>query len=282
MELDSRKELNALNEIRDMALLLSLGNAYLCEEVFLKKIGANLHSTLSKLEMEILSVKKRFPGKFAVDVDTDTTLAELQVHAEQLQDPESVISDKCAAGELGRDLERIVGDLTKAVKTVRSKVEGQLPTPTRRVSFFGFLRWFKVIGALIRGLWKLILKIVIILVIIAIGPMAYLSLTMEETGSYEKEIQQSRAHIQAQREIVSSIERQRKEINEKISALSRPDLSRQERIDIMELMVAIHGLDDKRNKVEVDIADHENRIKLDQEKIEEIERKPLIKRLFRL
>ncbi|MCJ7593607.1 MAG: hypothetical protein MUO52_02405 [Desulfobacterales bacterium] len=281
MDLEPRKELKALQEMRELALLLSLGNVYLCEEVFLRKIGRTIESTHKRLETEILSLKERFPGKFAIDVNTDKSLKELQVHADQMQNPETGISDRCMAGELGRALEKIVGDLTAAVKVVRSKVAGDLPTYSRRASLFDLLEWVKAIGTLIKGLWKLLLKIVIILLIIVIGPVTYLSLTTEETGPYEKEVHQSRAHIQAQRETITAMERQRGEINQKISALSRPDLTREERIDIMGLMVAIHGLAEKRNKVEVDIADHENRIKHNQEKIDEIEKKPYLKRLFR-
>jgi len=282
MDLDPRKELKALREIRDLALLLSLGNVYLCEEVFLKKIGRNIESTHKRLEAEILSLKERFPGKFTIDVNTGKSLKELQAHADQMQNAETGISDRCMAGKLGRELEKIVGDLTAAVKVVKGEVAGETPTFTRRrVPFFFLLGWIKAIGTLIRGLWKLLFKMVILLLIIVIGPLAYLSLTMEETGTYEKEIRESRTYIQSQRESISSIERQRGEINQKIASLSRPDLTRQERIDIMDLMVAIHGLDAKRNKIEVDIADHESRIMHNQEKIDEIEKKPFLRRLLR-
>jgi hypothetical protein len=44
----------ALHDIRDKILVLSLGNAFLCEEVFLKKTGIAIESQLDNLRQEII------------------------------------------------------------------------------------------------------------------------------------------------------------------------------------------------------------------------------------
>jgi len=75
----------ALHDIRDKAILLSLGKAFLCEEVFLMKIGHSIDESLEHLREDILSLKMRFVGKFVEEVDTDSILDDLHSQASFLQ-----------------------------------------------------------------------------------------------------------------------------------------------------------------------------------------------------
>ncbi|MBW1888101.1 MAG: hypothetical protein JRI52_07100, partial [Deltaproteobacteria bacterium] len=52
---DPQNVIRALNEIRDNALMLSLANAYFCDEPFLKKIGRTIDSNVEKLKGDIYS-----------------------------------------------------------------------------------------------------------------------------------------------------------------------------------------------------------------------------------
>ena len=244
-------------------------------------MGRNIQATHKRLQTEILSLQQRFPGKVAIDVKSDKTLQRLLVHAEQLKNPEAAVSDRCTAGELGRELEKLVRDLTAAVTVAGPKVARERPIPTRRASFPGLLMWVNAVGSLIRGVGKLSLRVAMILLIIVIGPLVYLFLTMEEPGTYEKEIELSRQHIQEQRKTITSLERKREELEKRISSMSEPDTTRQEKIEIMELVVQVHTIDEKRNKMEVDIADHEERMKSNRENIDEVGKKSFLKRLFK-
>src|SRR5512136_202273 len=88
----------SLHEIRDKAILLSLGKAFLCEEVFLMKIGQALDESLERLREDILTLKMRFVGKFVEDVDTDSILDEIHGQAQLLQTPGKRVTDKCTIG----------------------------------------------------------------------------------------------------------------------------------------------------------------------------------------
>ncbi|MFH1349455.1 MAG: hypothetical protein ABII26_00815, partial [Pseudomonadota bacterium] len=68
---DSQKSFSALNGLRDQALLLDLGQAYLCKESILQKMGAEMDSNATQLSLDIQALKKRYPGKFAREIDTD-------------------------------------------------------------------------------------------------------------------------------------------------------------------------------------------------------------------
>lgn len=283
MEAKVQSELNALHEIRDIALMLSVGNIYLCEEPFLKKIGHAVDAVLEDLHGEILSLKKQFPGRFAQDIDTDAILEELHAKAERLQNADAAINNKCAGGQLGRELEEMVSTLTAAVNEVTFKIEGKLPGSARRYSLLSLFKPFKAVGRLVSAFSSLVVKLALFLIILAIGPLAYLFVSMEKEGGIQKAIDQSHAYIQTQSQALSSLEQERAQIAKQIQAmrLREEELNRQEKIEIMELSVKVHALDQQRQAIEVEIASQENQITDNLERLKEVKNKPFLKRLLR-
>ena len=283
MEAKVQSELNALHEIRDIALMLSVGNIYLCEEPFLKKIGHAVDAVLEDLHGEILSLKKQFPGRFAQDIDTDAILEEVHAKAERLQNADAAINNKCAGGQLGRELEEMVSTLTAAVKEVTFKIEGKLPGSARRYSLLSLFKPFKAVGRLVSAFSSLVVKLALFLIILAIGPLAYLFISMEKEGSIQKVIDESQAYIQTQSQALSSLEQERAQIAKQIQAmrLREEELNRQEKIEIMELSVKVHALDQQRQAIEVEIASQENQITDNLERLKEVKNKPFLKRLLR-
>jgi hypothetical protein len=283
LEAKAGSELSALHDIRDIALMLSVGNVYLCEEPFLKKIGHAVDRVLEDLHGEILSLKKKFPGQFAQDIDTDAILEDLHAKAEQLQNADAAINTKCGGGQLGKELEEMVSTLTAAVKEVTFKIEGKLPGSARRYSLLSLFNPFKALGRLVSTFSSLVVKLVLFIIILAIGPFAYLFISMENEGTIQKAIDQSEAYIQKERQNIVSLEEERAPIAKQIEALRlREDkLNRQEKIDIMELSVKVHALDQKRQAIEVEIASHEHKIAKNLEKIEEVKKKSFLQRLLR-
>jgi cell division protein FtsB len=274
--------LSALQEIRDRAYILSLGNAYLCEDVFLRKMGTEIVSMVQRLSDDIISIKKRFPGKFADDVDTETLLEELHARGEKLQNPDSAMSDKCAAGELGRELEQTVQDLTRAIKRITAKVEGSLPEYTKKDAVLDALgRARAPASTAASSVVALIFKLVAFLLILATGPFVYLLVTMEREPALLAEMSKSEALIRSQRAIIASLEKEKSEINRQIEELRQKGEDRQDKIAIMDLNVRAHGLEEKQSKSEVEIANLEEQINKDRAKVEEIHRKSFIQRLLR-
>ncbi len=271
----------ALHEIRDRAYLLSLGNVYLCEDVFLRKIGNEIESLMERLKEEILSIKKRFPGQLASDVDMEAVLEDLRSRTAELKNPDPGLGDKCTAGELGRELEESIRSLTSAIKTLTAKVEGELPEYSKKDAVLDALSVAKTPASVISSTMASIFKGVIILLLLALGPLAYLFLTMERESSLMKEIAESGARISSVRERMSSLEKEREEIVQKIEKLRGDDAPRQDKISILDLNVQIHSLDDKLGKSEVEIADEEEKIKASEAKIENIKNKPFVQRLLK-
>jgi hypothetical protein len=269
---------DSLHEIRDKAILLSLGKAFLCEEVFLKKIGQSIDESIETLREDILSLKTRFVGKFVKDVDTDSILAELHSQATFLQAPDRKVTDKCTVGTLGAELEESVKMLTQAIKVIKGKVEGEVEEYTKKDAV---VKGAKTAGSLVSSLVSLVVKMVVLLFLLALGPATYLGVTMDREGSLQKQIAESKATIQSQREQIASLTKERGELSGRIESSQGDNLSRQQKLEMMDLNVKVHGLDQRVHKAEAEITEHERVIKLSQQKIEEIKAKPFLQRFLR-
>ena len=274
---DSYEPFGALNEIRDSVFLLSFGKAYLCEEPFLKKIGATMDARLTSLQQDILSPKKQFPGKFANEVETDGVLEELRETARRLQNPDQEINEFCTVGRLGEQLEASVRTLTEAIKKIRMQVEGASPAYNKADSFVGLLDRLSPAG---KGL-SVLIKGFGVLCLVAVLAFVFLFVTMEKEGTLQKEIGNKEAYIRSQREIASQLVRQKEEISQKAASMMKADLARKAKIEIMELNLEIHQLDERVNQLEADIAVQEKEIQKNRRKIEEMKRKSLLRRLLR-
>ena len=281
MDNDPQKNLSALNEIRASVLMLSIGNAYLCEEPFLKKIGRRIDVNVEKLKTDISSLKKKCPGKFATEVDTDEILKEIHGTAQRLQEPDKEIEEKCTVGALGQELEANIHTLAEAIKTVKIQVEGKSLTYTRKDSVFKTVGSVKNIGSSIGSAFALFLKILFCLIVISVLPLSYLFFTMDKEEHLLKEIANNEQYIQSQQGILSTLDAEKMQISQEIEKMKQKDLSRQEKIEMMDLDMKIHKVDEKRGKVEIDISIHEKEIQDNRKKIVEIKEKSFIRRLLR-
>jgi hypothetical protein len=269
---------DSLHEIREKAILLSLGKAFLCEEVFLMKIGHSIDESLEHLREDILSLKMRFVGKFVEDVDTDSILDELHSQAQFLQTPDRRVTDKCTVGTLGAELEDTVKTLTEAIKTVKSKVEGEVEEYTAKEAV---VKGAKTAGSLVSRLVSLVVKLVILVFLLALGPAIYLGVTMDREGPLQKQMAESETFIQSQKAQIASLRKERDELAARAESSQGDNLSREQKLEIMDLSVKVHTLDQRVNKAEADITEHERLIRLNQQKLQEVKSKPFLQRYLR-
>lgn len=275
------KEFPALHEIRDRTLILSLGNAFLCEEVFLKKAGNAIDSQLENLRQEIQTLKMRFPGKFTTEIDTDSIVEEMHAHAQRLQNPNKGLTDKCTIGALGRELEQTLDALTVAIRKIKRKVEGETPAYTAKDSVLGVLGKAKAPASMATRLISLAVKTVVVLLLLSLGPLAYLVLTMDREGALLKDIKESEAYIETQKDFIASAEEERAMLSQKIQSMQADDVPRETKLEIMEMNVKVHSLDQSRHRAEAEITDHESRIKDRKQRLQEVREKPFLDRLLR-
>jgi hypothetical protein len=416
MDSDPQYTFDGINEIRERALMLSLGNEYLCKDIFLKKMGVSIALNVKELASDISSLKSNSPGKSGNVVEADQILKGMYRTARRLQEPDDEISKKCSVGVLGRELEASVNSLARvlkamrhetgeeepvypepeppapapvrveveekkpvytepepvAVDAVRLEVEEEKPVYTepepefpaaetfrleieeekpvytepepvaadavrleieeekpvytetearlvdaisieyeqkppvrtrakapatgaarfpakerravRRKPGVSFspLGWIRSLGHMIAATVTFIVKLFVTLtlvpliaVMICIVPFTYLYVTMESEEKLLEGISRSQTYIQTQQEILATLDYQ------KIDDMSRRELSRQEKVEVMDLYVNIHKLDEERSNLQVEIQLQEQKIEEKQERIEEIKEKSFVERLLR-
>ncbi len=272
--------IKSLGRIRDSALLLSLGNPYLCEEPFLIKIGHSIDANLEKLKEDISFLKSKFPGKFTREVDTDEIINELHSIAQSLMESDSKVNERCIVGELGRDLETTITTLSDAIKVIRGQIDGSGAVYTKKDSVLKFAGGFQSLWSFIKTAATVSLKILIGLILISLLLFAYLFLTMETEGSFLKEMTKSQTHIRVQEDIVSQIDQRKEELTQKIRSMEKGTVSRKDKVEIMDLEIEIHTIDEGRQRAEFEIDTHKKKVSDYQRRIKELKETPFTKRFF--
>ena len=281
MDLKAQSDFPALTEIRDRVLLLVVGNAYLCEEFFLKKFGDSIDLMADKLKEDIEELKRSYPGKFVSEVDTNEILQGIQKTAQKLKDPDEKLNQECTVGELGKELETQLKSLNQAVGAIQKQVEGMARPYRKTDAIFGVFSSLKEVLRPVRVAGPLFLKIFLCLVAVAVLGFGYLFFTMEKEGSLLEEISQSEAYINSKQGDISKLSSSADELRRKIDEMRDRELTRQQKVEVMELSDKLHTLNNEKQQVESTIRIHEAQITEKRKKIEEIEKKPFFKRLFR-
>ena len=269
-----------MREVRDRALLLSLGNAYLCEPPFLKKIGGELEYALTVLHDDILRIKKKFPGKFAQEVDTDSILNGMQEMARKLKASDKKVQELCTVGKFGRDLEERLRTLSEAVQDMRRRVEGGAqPYTGKEAAVAGVFFRFKNV---FRGGLGFIGRIISLTLILLIIGFSYLFITMDRTSGIEKEMARTQAQIQILEKELAGIQDEMKPVEKKMKYLEGKTGSRKSKVQWMELRIELKKIEEKAQVVEGDLALRQLEQKEAEERLQSIKTRSFLERLFRI
>ena len=279
MTVGSSTPFDAFREIRDKALLLSLGSAYLCEPPFLAKYGAEVEHALSRLDRDIQSLKERFPGKAAQEVDTDGILQGMRNLAERMQEAAPPLREECKAGGVGAALETQLRALSEAVREVRRQVEGDPAgySGTEAVAGTVARAGRAVLGGV--GVLGKVVGVILLALIVVFG---YLFVTMEREAGFEKEIEARRQQIQVLKEDLSRLEQEKIDPLEfRIRELEREGSGRSDKVRELELSVKLGALEQEAATLRGEIKQHEIGIQAAEEALKSLERKGFLERLLR-
>ena len=278
---DTRQAVNSLSVLKDQALLLSMANEYLCEDLFLIKFGNDISRSLQRLKGEIAALKKEFPGKFTTEIETDSLLAKINKTAQAMINSEREIRKRCSSGALGSKLESDIRLIENAVEEIRLQVYGESVTYTKKDSVAGLIDGVKSLGSSIGRLIILSMKIASGLIIVTFILFLYLFFTMEKEEKYLKKIDQNQAYITSQKDELSRLNLKKDELSKEIKALDSQDLKRDSKIAILDKDVEIHNINLESKKIEAELIEYEKRIIEYQGKIKDIRKTPFLKRLLR-
>jgi hypothetical protein len=279
-----QKPSNALSEIRDRCLLLILANEYLCEKVFLFRMGIAITSYAEALRGEIIALKKRFPGKFVHEVETDKMLSDIKAFAENLKKGDKETKRKCLSGQLGHELEEKVNTLSKAIQIINEQVEGDSVSYSAKDSFSGL---FGRLKAIVFWLWSsttFISKILVFSLIIALIVFNFLLWTMENEEDYQKQIVKAEEIIHSQEQIITEVENEKLTLAKKMEILqgTNGNVGRNEKLEILALTLQVEDQEQKKNKALIEMDVQKKKVEENRRIIDGLIQKSFWQRLLRM
>jgi uncharacterized protein (DUF342 family) len=271
----------ALNKIRENVLLLLIAKEYLCEDVFLTKIGKSIEQNIIKLKDDISSLKKVFPGKLKAEVKIQPVLENLSTTAKSLIEQSEDIKKNCMAGELGRQLTADTKSIADAVNTLRIQILGKAAVYQGKKSFSDIFAGLK---DSLMPFWNILMigaKILSLLIIITVGSFLYLYFTMEKEGPLLESITESRSLVSDRQETISQLESRKMELLEEKKSIEDEVMERRDKVALMDLEMEIQSINQQRDSLEAEIIAHQKKIDANLERIEVINKTPFLERLLR-
>ena len=265
--------------IRDKALLIGLGSAYLCEPPFLARFGSEVERSLVLLDRDIRGLKERFPGKSSQEADTDRALDGLRDLAGRMKEADPALQKECAAGQLGTALEEQLKSLSDAVQEVRRRVEGE---PTRYSGTEAVTGTFRrAVHAVLEG-FGVLGKAVGVVLLALIVTSGYLFVTMERETDFERKIADHRQQVQVLMEDLARLEQEKiAPLELRIRQLEREGRGRADKLRKLELSVELGRLEREATNLRGEIKEREIRIQAAEEALKRLEQKGFLERLLR-
>jgi len=276
---DSKHNEKALIGLRKSALLLLMGNKYLCSEVFLKKIGNYIKEDLIKLEKEIVTLKKSFPGKFINEVDTDGIIGKIRSNAAAMMETDKGNHNSDFLVTLGSTLEADLKAVEEAIGLIRLQLKGK---STSYSAVSNIVRQTKDIGELLRNMFIGAIKIGGVLILVFIMALLFLYVTMPKEGIYQKKITKSEIRVAVLQQQISIFNDEIKAVSLKIKAMEDNADLRAQRIEILNLDMEIVELKDQIDNAEAEIETLEKTVMESQQVIETLRSTPIVNRILRL
>ncbi|MBN2419070.1 MAG: hypothetical protein JXL81_06765 [Deltaproteobacteria bacterium] len=274
-------DFQSLRNIRDNTLLITIAKEYLSENIFLKKIGSEIKKNLSALRDDIVALKKQFPGKFTQEVDTDSIMNSFESTTHEMLSGGDELKKNCISGKLGVTLNSDVVKITEAIEKIWHQVKGSDIKYTATDSISGFFDRLNVFSAIAR-LFSRFIRIIILIFIILIAGFFYLFFTMEKEAPILADNKVLITFIDEKKVVLNELERKKSDAQKKLKALESGKLQRKDKIAILDIETQIQGLNQEIHAVEGLINIRMQALDENNKKLEILEKKSFLDKLFRL
>jgi len=270
-----------IKAIQNIAIMLTGAAEFVCEGRILKKFSRDIEANLERLETDIASLKKKFPGKFPETLSPDSSLARIRDIATMLKGDNADVEAKCRSGSLGNELNRTVIELKGTVKDTLDTLGGRVSAYTvadaigayrgRVKSFLLDLSPFVSHGG----------RIVLAAMLAAVFSFCYLYLTMESEDALLGSIKDDLAYVEKQKDALRRQRQEYREIRENIKSLEKNELTRQDKIEFLNLSKREREIGELMDETMISIEEREKGVAEKNKKIEEIRKKTFFQRLVR-
>ncbi len=271
----------AIKAIQNIAIMLTGATEAVCEGRILKRFSGEIEANLERLETDIASLKKKFPGKFPETLKPDSSLSKIRDVAITLGGDNADIEAKCRKGDLGNELTTRVVELKGIVKDIWDTLSGKVSkyTFTDRVADYG--RRVRSSLLYLSPLVSNTARIILAALLVTIFAFVYLFLTMESEDVLFKSIKNDHASIEKQKDTLGRQRKEYEEIREKIKSFDKNKIGREGRIQLLNLSMEERKIKDLIDKTMLSIETREKEIAEKRKKIEEIRKKSFFQKLLR-
>lgn len=271
----------AIKAIQNIAIMLTGATEAVCEGRILSRFSGEIEANLERLETDIASLKKKFPGKFPESLKPDSSLSKIRDIATVLKGDNADIEAKCRKGDLGNELTIRVLELKGIVQDIRDTLDGKVSryTFTDRMADYGGR-----VGSSLSGLSFLVLnmgRIILVALVLAVFSFVYLFLTMESENVLLENIRSDQDSVERNKDALGRQRQEYKEIREKIKFLENKELIREDGIQWLDLSMEERKIKDLIEKTLLSIEEKEKEIAEKHKKVEEIRKKSFFQILLR-
>ncbi len=275
----------SLWELKDYGILLRLGGEYLCEQPVLEKLGLDLEKTAESLRDYVEQLKGKFVGKPVEEIDFSEPLERIKEVAEGLKDPDEQIEEKCKTGQLGIVLSETRTTLRNRIDEFADKIEGKSVSYKKTDSLYQHLERVKYLFLSLIRTYKILSRVIACVGVACFITFVVLLATMQTEKELLVKVGRTKAEIQTKQATLHNLGERMKSIQEQIKALElgqEGELTREQKIKIMELNLATHKLSEKMEKLQFEIEMYRKQLQKEKKEIIELKNKSILQRLLRL
>lgn len=273
---------NTLRQIQNIGIMLDGASEYVCEDGVLKRFSKYLETYTKTLETDVRTLKKRFPGRFPNTPRVDSSLSRIRDISKSMRGGKKPDAEaECRAGRLGHELTAEIVELRGGVQDIWDTVSGKVKryTVAERIAgqggkvtaAFYYLSPFAPIPR------KIILA-VIILVLIGFGGLYF---TMESETALVQGIKDDMAHLETNKEELAGKMQEYEKTAAEIKMLEKKNLSRKDKIRLLNLSVEEGKLSEFIEKTKVLIEKRERELEIKKGRLEELRSKSFFQKLLR-
>ena len=272
----------AIRAIQDIAVMLTGASEYVCEGRMLKRYSSEIETNLDNLETYLSRLKRSFPGKFPAALSPDSSLSKIREIVTSMKGDEAKLEAKCRAGELGNELSLGLKELKAILADIWDTLGGKVVPKygfADRIAEKGgkFKSLFLGLSPLVSTTGKLILAVILILIL----SFVYLFVTMESEDALVTSINRDITSIQTQKDALAKLRKDYEEATRTINALRKKKLSRNAKIQLLDLSTKSKKLKERIDNSVLPIEKKENELTDKKKRLEELRRKSFIQKLFK-
>lgn len=273
---------NTIKQIHNIGIMLDGASEYVCEDGVLKRFSSYIEASRRKLETDIRSLKKRFPGKFPETPEVDSSLSRIKDIATSLRAGKKTDAEaKCRAGSFGHELTAEIVKLRGGVRDIWQKASGKVKgyTVAERLAGGGG----KVTAALyyLSPLAPIPRKIILAALMIVLILFGYLYFTMESESALVQGIKYDMAYLEMKKKALTAKVQEYEETTATIKTLEKKNLSRKDKIKLLNLSVEEGKLTEFIEKTKLSIEERERDLAVKRGKLEELRKKSFFQKLLR-